>query len=99
MLSNGELNSIRVDDATPADVSLALTRPTLEALLQQQLLPMQAVGDGRLKISGNSLLLPTFFGLLDRFAGSFAVVDAAPWPEHRPLRRHRQHDRHILLNK
>ena len=39
VLSNGALNSIRVDDATPADVSLALTRPTLEALLQQQLLP------------------------------------------------------------
>ncbi len=80
VLSNGALNSIRVDDAPKADVSLALARPTLEALLQQQLLPMQAVGDGRLKIAGNSRLLVTFFGLLDRFAGSFPVVDAAPWP-------------------
>ena len=84
VLSNGALNSIQVEDPppadVPADVSLALTRPTLEALLQQQLLPMQAVGDGRLKISGNALLLATFFGLLDRFSGSFAVVDAAPWP-------------------
>ena len=80
VLSNGALNSIQVDEAPQADVSLALTRPTLEALLQQQLLPMQAVGDGRLKIAGNSLLLATFFGLLDRFAGSFSVVDAAPWP-------------------
>ena len=80
VLSNGALNSIRVDDAPKADVSLALTRPTLEALLQQQLLPMQAVGDGHLKIAGNALLLASFFGLLDRFAGSFPVVDAAAWP-------------------
>ncbi len=80
VLSNGALNSIRVDETPKADVSLALARPTLEALLQQQLLPMQAVGDGRLKIAGNALLLATFFGLLDRFAGSFPVVDAAPWP-------------------
>ena len=78
VLSNGAHNSIRVDDAPTADVSLALVRPTLGALLQ--LLPMQAVGDGRLKIEGNALLLATFFGLLDRFAGSFPVVDAAPWP-------------------
>ena len=61
VLSNGALNSIRVDQAPKADVSLALTRPTLEALLQQQSLPMQAVGDGRLKIAGNALLLATFF--------------------------------------
>jgi alkyl sulfatase BDS1-like metallo-beta-lactamase superfamily hydrolase len=79
-LSNGALSSIQVKDQPAADVSLALTRKTLEAMLQQQLPPMQAVTEGKLKIAGNAMLLATFFGLLDRFAGNFPVVDAASLP-------------------
>ena len=79
-LSNGALSSIQVKDQPAADVSLALTRKTLEAMLQQQLPPMQAVTEGKLKIDGNVMLLATFFGLLDRFAGNFPVVDAASLP-------------------
>jgi alkyl sulfatase BDS1-like metallo-beta-lactamase superfamily hydrolase len=79
-LSNGALSSIQVDEKPAADVCLALTRPTLEALIQQQLPPLQAMTEGKLNIEGNALLLATFFGLLDRFVGNFPVVDAAPWP-------------------
>jgi alkyl sulfatase BDS1-like metallo-beta-lactamase superfamily hydrolase len=79
-LSNGALSSIQKDERPAADVSLALTRKTLEAMLQQQLPPMQAVTEGKLKIEGNALLLAIFFGLLDRFTGNFAVVDAAKLP-------------------
>ena len=79
-LSNGALSSIQVDEKPAADVALALTRPTLEALVQHQLPPMQAVTEGKLNIEGNPQLLATFFGLLDRFVGNFPVVDAAPWP-------------------
>lgn len=79
-LSNGALNSLQVSEAPNADVSLTLARPTLEALLQQKLAPQQAISDGRLRIVGNAALLGTFFSLLDRFTGSFPVVDAAPWP-------------------
>ena len=50
-------------------------------MLQQQLPPMQAVTEGKLKIEGNALLMATFFGLLDRFMGNFAVVDAAKLPD------------------
>jgi alkyl sulfatase BDS1-like metallo-beta-lactamase superfamily hydrolase len=52
----------------------------MEALIQQQLPPAQALSEGKVKIEGNAVLLPTFFGLLDRFPGNFPVVDAAPWP-------------------
>ncbi len=79
-LSNGALSSLKVDAAPPADVSLALSRSTLEAMMQQQLAPMQAITEGKLKLGGNALLMATFFGLLDRFPGNFPVVDAAPWP-------------------
>ena len=80
-LSNGALSSIQQGHAPAADVSLRVDRPTLEALLQQRLAPMQAISDGKLQLSGNATLLGQFFGLLDRFSGSFAVVDAQPWPD------------------
>ena len=79
-LSNGALNSIQLPEPAQADVSLGADRPTLEALLQQRLAPMQAVAEGRLRLAGNATLLAVFFGLLDRFTGNFPVVDAAPWP-------------------
>ena len=79
-LSNGALSSIQKDDKPAADVSLALTRTTLEAMLQQKLPPIQALSEGKLKIDGKTMLLATFFGLLDKFTGNFAVVDAASLP-------------------
>ena len=79
-LSNGSLHAIAVTQAPDANVSLTLNRATLEGLLQQQIAPMDAVQTGQLKMGGNPLLLAAFFGLLDRFAGNFPVVDAAPWP-------------------
>ena len=86
-LSNGALSSLRLADLPPeapplpaAEVSLTLDRPTLEAIMQQRLPAPQAVAEGRLRMAGQVQLLGAFFGLLDRFAGNFAVVDAAPWP-------------------
>jgi alkyl sulfatase BDS1-like metallo-beta-lactamase superfamily hydrolase len=91
-LSNGALSSLQVDSATPAstpasttpppaDVSLSLTRATLEGLLTQQLAAPAAVAQGLLKVSGKPGLLVAFFGLLDRFHGNFPVVDAASEPK------------------
>ena len=56
--------------------------PTLEALLLQKLAPMDAVTSGKLKIGGNPMLLQSFFGLMDKFAGNFPVVDAASFTSH-----------------
>ncbi len=79
-LSNGALSCLQTDSQPAADVSLAMARRTLEGIIQQQLLPLQAVTEGKLKVDGNAALLATFFGLLDRFPGNFPVVDAAAWP-------------------
>ena len=79
-LSNGALSCLQTDTQPAADVSLAMARRTLEGIIQQQLLPLQAVTEGKLKVEGNPTLLATFFGLLDRFPGNFPVVDAAAWP-------------------
>ncbi len=86
-LSNGALSSLCLADLPaeaavppPAEVALSLDRATLEALMQQRLAAPQAIAEGRLRITGQAALLARFFGLLDRFSGSFPVVDAAPWP-------------------
>lgn len=81
-LSNGALNSVLLDDAetTAAALTVGLDRPALEAVLQQRLPLPQALAEGRLRLDGEAPLLTRFFSLLDRFAGNFPVVDAAPWP-------------------
>lgn len=79
-LSNGALSCLQTDTPPAADASLAMTRRTMEGIIQQQLLPLQAVSEGKLKVTGNAALLATFFDLLDRFPGNFPVVDAAAWP-------------------
>ena len=79
-LSNGALSCLQTDAKPQADVSLAMARRTLEGIIQQQLLPLQAITEGQLKVEGALPLLSTFFGLLDRFPGNFPVVDAAAWP-------------------
>ncbi len=82
-LSNGALSSIAVASAAEAaaDVSLTLARWTLDAIIQQRIKPMDAVTAGKLQLSGQVPLLAQFFGLLDRFSGAFAVVDAVAWPD------------------
>ncbi len=79
-LSNGALSCIQTDNKPVADASLSMARRTLEGIIQQQVMPSQAVMDGTLKVEGNATILATFFDLLDRFPGNFPVVDAAAWP-------------------
>jgi alkyl sulfatase BDS1-like metallo-beta-lactamase superfamily hydrolase len=80
VLSNGALSSLRLDSPGEAALRITTDRATLDAILQQRLAPPQALADGRLRLDGQIPLLAQFFGLLDRFEGSFPVVDAAPWP-------------------
>ena len=56
-------------------------RGNVSVLLLQKIAPIDAVTGGKLKIGGNPMLLQTFFGLMDKFAGNFPVVDAAQLPE------------------
>ena len=79
-LSNGALSSLALAAPAEAEVHITTDRATLDAILQQRLAPPQALAEGRLRLQGRAMLLAQFFGLLDRFSGSFPVVDAAPWP-------------------
>lgn len=77
-LSNAALSSIRLDRAPVSSQTQVHTdRATLNALLTQQLKPAEAMAQARLQVSGQVQWLGQFLGLLDRFSGAFAVVDAA----------------------
>ncbi|WP_088280400.1 alkyl/aryl-sulfatase [Ideonella sp. A 288] len=80
-LSHGALSSLAVDDLAASDVQVACTRATLDEVLMQTLPMPQALAEGRIVLSGQAALLGTLFDLLDRFSGTFPVVDAAPWPD------------------
>jgi alkyl sulfatase BDS1-like metallo-beta-lactamase superfamily hydrolase len=84
-VSNGAMNSIKVDVAhggeKKVDITLKLARHVLQDVLQQKIAPADAVQSGQLVLSGDATLLRVFFTTLDKFVGNFAVVDAATLPE------------------
>ncbi len=84
-LANGAMHSLRVD-AVPgagaqASITVTLTRAVLQDVLQQKIIPADAIAAGQLHLAGDAALLRTFFGTLDRFVGNFPVVDAAALPD------------------
>lgn len=79
-IHNGAMNSIRSDAPQETDITLTLKRAALHDILQQRTTPKDAIGSGDLKVTGDVSRLAAFFGLLDRFAGNFPVVDAALMP-------------------
>jgi alkyl sulfatase BDS1-like metallo-beta-lactamase superfamily hydrolase len=79
-LSHGALSAIQTEGDPGGDAQVHVDRNTLEAIMTQQLAPMAAIAEGRLVVKGRARLLAQFFGLLDRFAGNFPVVDIAPIP-------------------
>jgi alkyl sulfatase BDS1-like metallo-beta-lactamase superfamily hydrolase len=82
-ISNGAMNSIRVEAATvPAvGITITLSRATLQDILQQKVTPMDAAMSGQMRVTGDPSLLRSFFTSLDKFVGNFPVVDAATLPE------------------
>jgi alkyl sulfatase BDS1-like metallo-beta-lactamase superfamily hydrolase len=80
-INNGAMNSIRVDAAPIASITLKLARSVLQDLLQQKLTPADAMQSGQLQLLGDTTLLRVFFTTLDKFVGNFPVVDAATLPE------------------
>jgi alkyl sulfatase BDS1-like metallo-beta-lactamase superfamily hydrolase len=76
-LSNGALHALQVEAAPQASLSLALTRPTLEALLTRRVAPKDAVASGAIALTGDAAVLGGFFGMLDQFHLGFPVVDSA----------------------
>jgi alkyl sulfatase BDS1-like metallo-beta-lactamase superfamily hydrolase len=58
-----------------ADVSVALTRSTLDAITLKQRTFLGSVATGDVSISGNPLKLAELFGLLEEFSPGFEVVE------------------------
>jgi alkyl sulfatase BDS1-like metallo-beta-lactamase superfamily hydrolase len=58
-----------------ADVSVTLTRATLDAITLKQRTFMGSVATGDVSISGNPLKLAELFGLLDEFSPGFEIVE------------------------
>ncbi|WP_166365743.1 alkyl/aryl-sulfatase [Pseudomonas akapageensis] len=64
--------------ASNPDATLTLTRPTLDAIMAQQLSPKQAIESGELKIEGNAGAFASLLGLLDAFSPNFEIVVPNP---------------------
>ena len=58
-----------------ADVSVTLTRATLDAITLKQRTFAASIASGEVSISGNPLKLGELFGLLDEFSPGFEVVE------------------------
>ncbi|MCY1536122.1 putative alkyl/aryl-sulfatase YjcS [compost metagenome] len=73
-LENSALTYSAERGASNADATLTLTRPTLDAILTQQLSPKQAIESGQLKIEGNPKAFGDLLGLLDSFSPNFEII-------------------------
>jgi alkyl sulfatase BDS1-like metallo-beta-lactamase superfamily hydrolase len=69
------------DSADPlADVSLDLTRETLNAILLKQTSPKKAMEEGAIVVTGNPRKLMELLTMLDEFAPDFEIVAPNPAP-------------------
>jgi alkyl sulfatase BDS1-like metallo-beta-lactamase superfamily hydrolase len=74
-LENSALTHTSGKPAGNADVSVTLTRATLDAITLKQRTFMASIATGDVSISGNPLKLGELFGLLDEFPPGFEVVE------------------------
>ncbi len=66
---------IAVLPAAKADTSLALDRPTLNAIMLKQLTFPQAVQTGKIKLGGPPDKLVELFSMLDEFNPMFEIIE------------------------
>ncbi len=74
-LENSALTYVPHKQAKDADVTFTLTRPTLDAVVLQQLTFPEAIQSGQISVEGNPLKLAELFSLLDDFALMFEIVE------------------------
>ncbi len=80
-VSNGALSAFQCPLPPPADASLSFDRQALHDVLLCRVSLERAVQLGTVLVSGDLSPVSTFFSILDRFTGSFPVVDAASLPD------------------
>jgi alkyl sulfatase BDS1-like metallo-beta-lactamase superfamily hydrolase len=74
-LENSALTHTSGKLASNADVSVTLTRATLDAITLKQRTFASSIASGDVSISGNPLKLAELFGLLDEFSPGFEIVE------------------------
>jgi alkyl sulfatase BDS1-like metallo-beta-lactamase superfamily hydrolase len=77
-LENSALTYSAERTAAAADATLTLTRPTIDAILAQQLSPQQAIADGKIKVSGDPRAFGALLGMLDTFRPDFELIAPNP---------------------
>nr|WP_294978538.1 alkyl sulfatase dimerization domain-containing protein [uncultured Pseudomonas sp.] len=73
-LKNSHLNNIKGVRSENAGQTVTIDRADLNRLLLKQVSPVSLVAEGKLKSSGNPLLLAKLFGMLDDFEFWFDIV-------------------------
>ncbi|MHB9799996.1 alkyl/aryl-sulfatase [Pseudomonas sp. MT3] len=73
-LKNSHLNNIKGVQSENAGQTVTIDRADLNRLLLKQVSPVSLVAEGKLKSSGNPLLLAKLFGMLDDFEFWFDIV-------------------------
>lgn len=77
-LENSALTYIADYSAEKPDATLTLTRATLNAILAEQVSPIEAVFKGDLKIDGSKVAVYDVLGSLDKFSPDFELVGPNP---------------------
>jgi alkyl sulfatase BDS1-like metallo-beta-lactamase superfamily hydrolase len=77
-LDNSALTYTAGRNAATADATLTLDRPTLDAILAQQLSLKQAMEDGKIKVAGDPRVVGALFGMLDTFRPDFELIAPNP---------------------
>lgn len=73
-LNNSHLNNIKGVQSENAGQTVTIDRADLNRLMLKQVSPVRLVFEGKLKSSGNPLLLPKLFGMLEDFNFWFDIV-------------------------
>ncbi|MGY3888028.1 alkyl sulfatase C-terminal domain-containing protein [Aeromonas aquatica] len=77
-LENGALNHTANAEASNADITIRLSRETLNNLLLKQTTLDKAIAAGDVKVTGNSDKLKEVLGYLDNFECWFNIVTPDP---------------------
>jgi alkyl sulfatase BDS1-like metallo-beta-lactamase superfamily hydrolase len=74
-LENSALTYTEDVQSEKADASFALARSTLDEVIAKQTSFPEAVGAGKIKVSGNPMRLAELMGLMDEFPRMFEIVE------------------------
>ena len=74
-LENCALTYVAGAQAATADASLRLARGTLDEVIAKQTSFPEAVGSGKIKVSGNPMRLAELMALMDEFPRMFEIVE------------------------